>query len=281
MSEQTTGAGTHSRAVDGPVVLDVEAGSGDVTVRAVETGTCTVEVSGAGSAADRTTVQWHSGGVTVRVPRSGGFLGRDTTVHVTVTVPPGSRAELSTRSGAVRTSGTLAEVRASSGSGDVLLEQVSGFARVTTGSGRIELGDVGQAQLRSGSGDVRLARVDGALEVGTGSGDVHAGDVGGTVQVHTGSGDVRLRSTAADVTVSTASGDVTLARAVRGEVQLKTASGDVAVTVPAGTDVLLDCTSVSGRLRSDLQPTAGPQGDAEQLHLRARTVSGDVDVRRG
>jgi hypothetical protein len=279
-----SGPGTHSRAVGGPVDLHVEAGSGSVTVHAVQTGTCTVEVGTDGrsrSGADGTTVRWHGDTVEVRVPRSVGFLGRDAAVDLTITVPTGSSAELATRSGAIRTSGALSHVRTATGSGDVSVEHVTGFVRSTSGSGRIDLGTVGEVQLRSGSGDVRIGRCAGRIEAGTGSGDVHVGEAGSDVQVSSGSGDVTVRSSSGDLTVSTASGDVELGGAASGHVTVKTASGDVSVTVPAGTDVLLDCSSVSGRLRSDLEATSGPQEGSSVLQLRARTVSGDVDVRRG
>lgn len=276
----------HSWPVAGPVELDVRSGGGTVTVHAADTATVDIAVTPAdgsarsAEAAEATVVRRVDDVFVVHVPRGVGFLGRDGAVDVTVTAPTGSAADVSIRSGDVRTSGELGRLSVSSGSGDVSVDRVRGRARATTGSGDIGMGEVGSAQVRSGSGTVRVRAVDGPLEVGTGSGDVHAGPVGGDVVVQTGSGDVELRRTAAEVTVTTASGDVVLA-AASGQVAVKTASGDVSVTVPDGTAVLLDCSSVSGRLSSDLRPAGEPGPEESRLFLRARTVSGDLVVRRG
>ncbi len=272
---------------DGPVELHVHAGGGTVTVRAEDTPTVSVDVFPADrsarsvEAAAGTTVRHRSGTVEVHVPRGTGFLARDGVVEVTVVVPSGSTVEVSSRSADVRTSGELGRLAVASGSGDVSVDRVSGRARATTGSGDVGLGQVGAAQVRSGSGTVRVRQVDGALEVGTGSGDVRCGPVGGDVLVQTGSGDVELARTSADVTVTTGSGDVVLAGAVAGQVAVKTASGDVSVTVAGGAPVLLDCSTVSGRLSSDLQAADEPGQGEDRLLLRARTVSGDLVVRRG
>ncbi|MFC3688951.1 DUF4097 family beta strand repeat-containing protein [Aquipuribacter hungaricus] len=283
---ESLGSSPASYPVDGPVRLDLRSGSGRVTVHALDTAEVTVDVRPSDSsarsaeAAGATVVRRVQDVVVVQVPRSVGFLGRDGAVDVTVTAPRGSSAEVSSRSGDVLLTGELDEATVACGSGDVSVDRVRGRARVTTGSGDVTLGEVGAAQVRSGSGTVRVRAVVGPLEVGTGSGDVLAGPVGGEVVVQTGSGDVQLARTGADVTVTTGSGDVVLA-AVAGRVAVKTASGDVGVTVADGTAVLLDCSSVSGRLRSDLEASGEPGPDEARLLLRARTVSGDLLVQRG
>lgn len=281
------GDGPTAYPVDSPVRLDLRSGSGRVTVHAVDTAEVTVDVRPSDSsarsaeAAGATVVRRVQDVVVVQVPRAVGFLGRDGAVDVTVTAPRGSSAEVSSRSGDVLLTGELDEATVASGSGDVSVDRVRGRLRATTGSGDVTLGEVGAAQVRSGSGSVRVRSVTGPLEVGTGSGDVLAGPVGGEVVVQSGSGDVQLARTIADVTVTTASGDVVIASAVAGRVAVKTASGDVSVTVADGTAVLLDCSSVSGRLRSDLEASAEPGPEEARLLLRARTVSGDLSVQRG
>lgn len=279
-------AGRTSHPVQGPVELRVDAGAGSVTVHATDTDACTVQVApGDGSprsreAAARTTVDVQGDRVLVDTPRGSGFLGRDGAVDIVVTLPTGSRLDLRSRTADVRATGVVAEAALSSGSGDARADEVTGAFRASTGSGDVALGRGGSAQVRAGSGTVRLGVVVGRLEVGTGSGDVVADEVGAEVLVASGSGDVRLGGTRGDVTVTTASGDVRLGGASCGAVAVKTASGDVDVAVPAGTAVLLDCSAVSGRLRSELAAAGEPGPDEPRLHLRVRTVSGDVAVHR-
>ena len=288
-AEQRTshGPGVHRMAVAGPVDLTAEAGSGTLVVRVGDPGTCTVEVTTVDGRArslehaDGVTVRQVGDRVEVRVPKSMVVLGRDPRVDVTVTVPPGSAADLSTRSGAVRTDAGLARLVAASGSGDVHAGAVSGHVRVSTGSGDVDVAGVGASVVaKSGSGRVRLGPVGEALHASTGSGDVLVDAVDGDAEVSTGSGDVRIDRSVSGVRVSTASGDVGLGAAVSGDVTVKTASGDVLVVVPDGTDVLLDCSTVSGRLRSGLAPSDGPTEGRAVLRLTARTVSGDLEVRR-
>jgi DUF4097 and DUF4098 domain-containing protein YvlB len=277
-------------AVDGPARVHVETGGGDIRVDAVP-GATTVTVHllhrpSEEELAARTQVRHVGSTVEVLVPRGpvGGLVGllsRTGSVGVRLEVPAGSTADLSTRSGDITVTGTLGGLESASGSGDVAVRDVSGDVTMTTGSGDMTLGDVGgRARLRSGSGDLRVGRVGGAFEAVTGSGDVDTGEVAGPVQARSGSGDVTLGGTAADVVVGTASGEVRLGGAGSGEVEVKTASGDVVVAVPQGTAAYLDCSSVSGRLRSDLAATDAPTGDVRRLSVRVRTVSGDVTVRR-
>jgi len=62
----------------------------------------------------------------------------------------------------------------------------------------------------------------------------------------------------------------------RGRVSAKGASGDVVVGIPAGVPVWTDITTVSGRIRLDLQGAGQPEEGQDHVELRARTVSGDV-----
>lgn len=279
-------------AVDGAVRLYVEAGSGPVLVEGVEvpdgeSPTCTVDLRPEGTD-DRagedllaaTRVELRGDVLEVAVPRRGsGLMRRTSGVAVRVAVPAGSDVEVSARSGDVRATGRLAEVTAECGSGQIAVENAT-MAVATAGSGDVALGDVGAGKLRTGSGAVRVDRVRGDLDVRAGSGDITVGSVGGEVTVAAASGDVEVREALASTRITTASGDATVHRAVEGELEIRTASGDIALAVAEGTAVFLDCSSVSGRVRSALEPTDAPAPDARQLVVHARTVSGDLDVRR-
>lgn len=266
----------HAFATAGPVQLFVELGRGGLHVRAVETDETQVRIQGRD--ADQVRVEQDGPRISIVAPRQrGGFFTGDTSLEVSVTVPPAS--ELGTRTGSadVRTEGPLGSGRIKSGSGDVRLDSLGGASVVETGSGGVRI-DTARADLRvkSGSGEVTLGHAAASVVVSTGSGDVEIGRADGPTAVKTGSGDLSLRESHTDVTLSTGSGDLVIATAHRGKITAKGASGDVRVGVPAGTPVWTDVSTVSGEIRSALSGTGEPAEGQEYVELRATTVSGDV-----
>ena len=99
---------------------------------------------------------------------------------------------------------------------------------------------------------------------------------------NTASGDVeiavgRLRRASAN----TASGDTTIGAVVSGSVVVNAASGDVRIGVRRGSRVHLDCSTVSGDARSELElGTDEPEGDGPFVEVKARTASGDITITR-
>ena len=68
---------------------------------------------------------------------------------------------------------------------------------------------------------------------------------------------------------------------VEGDVSLTAVSGDLHVGVRRGSRVYVDATSVNGSMDSELElGDAPPSSDGPMVELRARTVSGDVQVVR-
>jgi len=117
--------------------------------------------------------------------------------------------------------------------------------------------------MSSASGDVSVDGVDGAADVKTASGNVHLGTVGG------------------DLSVQSVSGDVVCAFDAAVDARIHTVSGDVALGVRTGLLLSVDASTVSGDLSSEiaLDGDGDGAGDAT-LHLKVRTVSGDLRLRR-
>jgi hypothetical protein len=62
---------------------------------------------------------------------------------------------------------------------------------------------------------------------------------------------------------------------------VNSASGDVAIGVRRGSRAHLDCTTVSGDARSELELSGDePDGEGPFVEIRARTVSGDIRITR-
>jgi DUF4097 and DUF4098 domain-containing protein YvlB len=136
----------------------------------------------------------------------------------------------------------------------------------------------GPVQLHTASGDVRLDDAAAEVRAHTGSGEVLIRRAGGEITVNTASGDVEVGTAAASAIARTASGNVRIASMTAGQADLTSVSGDIAVGIAPGIGVYLDLASVTGQVRSDLHPS-DTESHAD-LHLRCRTVSGDLRVAR-
>lgn len=196
----------------------------------------------------------------VRVPAP--RLFRNGAFAVRVTTPPDAAARLTVASADLEVRGQMGRVEASGASGNVVIEHCT-EVQARGASGDVEVGTVtAGGAVASASGEVRLRTVTGDLDVRTASGDISVGEITGTVSL------------------LTASGNMEVGGAGRGRVALKTMSGDAEVGVVPGLRVWLDLSSISGRMDSQLDDD-GPDGQgAPELSISARTVSGDVRIRR-
>lgn len=212
----------------------------------------------------RTRVVHDGDDVIVAVPDGELFLRRSPALRAVITVPTGSRLELRTASADVRASGTFGDVHVRTASGDLWLDDVTGDVTV-----------------KSASGDVTCRSVSGVLSVDTASGDVAARRVGGELAVNLASGDLSVGDLGGSGRCKSASGDISIATVQAGKISATTASGDVTVGVAEGVAVWLDVSSLSGDVTSEL-PVGDDVPDAAEgtVELHARTLSGDVTVRR-
>jgi DUF4097 and DUF4098 domain-containing protein YvlB len=172
------------------------------------------------------------------------------------------------------------EVRVAVASADALLRGPMGEVSVSGASGDVEVERADRLQVRSASGDVGVGAVNGHTTVATASGDARVTSAGDGLEIRTASGDVVVGRAAGHVTLGTASGDVAVSAVEHGTVRLKTVSGDANVGVVAGQRVWLELSSVSGRMRSELDGEQGGGSGPATVSITARTVSGDVRVTR-
>ncbi|UFU07731.1 DUF4097 family beta strand repeat-containing protein [Ruania halotolerans] len=269
----------HSFAVDGPVRLLVRMRSSDVTVTAADTDTASVTFSGNPDLAARIRVEFVGDRLEVEAPpaRTGLFSFGGSKMTVSVVVPLGSDAELETGSGNIRTTGELAVIGTRTGSGSVRIAHGTSVD-ATCGSGAVTIESAVSVRVTTGSGRIAVTEADDA-QLRTGSGTVTAESVR-TIEASTGSGDVIIRTLGVSATLKSGSGNHVVRHVARGEVTAKNASGDISVGVAHGSAAMLDCSTVSGKVRSELEPTGAPDSDADAVALRLRSVSGNITVRR-
>ncbi len=235
--------------------------------------------------------------VLVRVRRPGGAYGLDLgamiesllafatvghggAIEAVIHAPLESAARLFTGSGSVETTGRLGEVSAGSGSGAIRLDDCA-KARAHTGSGEIAIAaTTGSADVKTGSGRVVMGRIGGDATVMTGSGRTELGEVAGEAKVTAGSGNIDVGQAGDSFEGFTASGKIEIGRVDHGRVRAKTVSGRVSVGVARGTSALLDISTMSGRVRSELEPGPPPAEGEPRVELVISTLSGDVNVAR-
>jgi len=253
-----------------PITAVVKLPGGTLEITAEERDTTVVEVEpyddrpASHEAAERTTVEMSGDTLTVAAPDGSWLARRPASLLITIRVPLDSRLRLKTASADVACRGRLASLDATGASGDMVLEHITGDAKV-----------------RIASGDVTVGQVDGELQVSGAAGDVTAQHVGGPVNTSVASGSIDIGSADAGVKAKTASGGVRIGAARRGTVKVRTASGDIAVGVRSGTGVWLDLNTMSGRTTNDLDMTAGGGGEAgHDLSVEVRTASGDIAILR-
>jgi DUF4097 and DUF4098 domain-containing protein YvlB len=259
----------------GHVALRVELGGGNVDVEATDEPGVEIELvplrdndaTRKAIAEARVEMRERRGGHEVVIQVAKGpvsLIGRNPKVGVRVRCPRGSDLALRSSSADLGVTGALGAVDARTASGDVQLE------------------DAASVHVDTASGDLCVRDVEGTLQVRTASGDVSVHHASGHLSANLVSGDLSVAGAAAGLAVTTVSGDVRIQVAGGGAMRIQSVSGDVDLGIRPGERLYIDASSVSGTMSSELGLDDVPPGDATipVVELRARTVSGNVEIRR-
>ena len=171
---------------------------------------------------------------------------------------------------------------------DVTLPKTSAIS-ATTGSGDVQIQDVGASvKAQSGSGTVRANGIQGPSTLGTGSGDIELEQTGpGDVKAETGSGSIRLKGVAGALKAGTGSGDIDVQGQPTSDWKLTTGSGSVRLAVGSA-HFNLDADTGSGSV--NLSQPITMQGSLNRHHvsgpvngggptIRISTGSGDIQIK--
>lgn len=253
----------------GELHLLVRMGSGDVRIRTADVERTTLHVTGERDPDDVTVVfEPGDGGhqqLTVEQRKKARSGWRTHGLSIEVTAPVRTHVSVEGGSADLRAQGPLLSVAFSSGSGDAYLENVRD-----------------DVEVKVASGNLRLRSVGGTVTFHSASGDLSADTVGKGIVARTASGDISVGAADGDLRLTTVSGDVRLDNVSKGAADIQAVSGDITLGVAVGTHLFLDLSSMSGKTSCDLPVSDSPPvADALQLDIRARTVSGDIHIRRG
>ena len=259
--------------IDGPAQIEVRLASGEIVVDPTLAGRIEVELTAHDDESQRLVddarVELSDGQLIVDVPnKRGGFsfsLGFTRQgITCRIRCPQSSSLSVRSKSADVVARGTLGGLNVSTAAGDIEADRVEGSANI-----------------KSASGDTRVREVSGGVNVQTASGDIELEIVHGPVIASSVSGDVTIGEAYDNVTANTVSGDQEHGAVMRGNVSAHSVSGDVTIGVRRGSKVYLDCNTVSGDTVSELELTTdAPAGDGPLVEIRAKTVSGDIRIRR-
>ncbi len=208
---------------------------------------------------DRSSVVQSGGRLQIELPSS---AGGGPSVAITLQVPEGVGFDAGT------------------GSADIHADVTLGMARVSTGSGDIDLAEVGDVRANTGSGDIAVQRITGgAAHLNSGSGDISVQQTAAVVQARTASGDLTVGRLTGALRANTASGDIDIP-ATTGSVEVRSASGSISIGIADGLAAWLELSSASGEVEIDLDASEQPAEGEPYVTVKASTASGDVTVHR-
>jgi hypothetical protein len=275
--------------VSGRVDLDVQSGSGDITVH--EGGSGSVIVHGRIKASE----SWFSmGGLSPEekvkrieqnppIEQNGNSvrighiedesLRNNISISYDITVPKDTSVQSKTGSGDQRISDLSGPVRSSTGSGNVTISNIGAEVRANAGSGNLQVSNVqGRAYTQTGSGTIRATGIAGGFDAQAGSGDITFEQTApGSVRAQTGSGNIQLRNVSGGVEAGAGSGDVEVQGTMTSDWRIHTGSGEVQVKLPSDAKFNIDARSNSGDVQVHHPVTM--EGSLKRNHIQG-TVNG-------
>jgi hypothetical protein len=285
--------------VSGHVDLDVQSGSGNITVHQGSSGSVAISghikvseswFSGGGLSADEKVKRIEQNppieqdGNSIRIGHiQDEALRNNISISYDISVPKDTSLQAHTGSGDERITDISGPVRANSGSGNITLNSIGSEVRVNAGSGDLTISNVqGHAYTETGSGNIKATGIAGGFDGRAGSGDItFEQTASGSVHAQTGSGNIRLRNVFGGVEAGAGSGDVEVDGKIASDWRIHTGSGGVEVRLPSDARFNIDARSSSGNVEVNHPITM--QGVLKRNHIQG-TVNGGgtlLDVSTG
>jgi DUF4097 and DUF4098 domain-containing protein YvlB len=270
-----------------PISVALEIGVGDLRIAASDRTDTVVEVRPTNQAdesdvqaAQQVHVDLTNGTLRITGPkRLFDFSKKSRSVDVTIGLPAGSHVSVDMLAGEIRGAGRLGDCRIKNSIGHVSLER-TGPLRLST-VGNIDAESIaGNAEISTGSGKIRLGEIDGTAVVKNSNGDTTIDAVGGDLRVRAANGDITIGRAGAGVDAKSSNGTIRVGEVARGSVVLGTATGDLDIGIADGTAAWLDVNTGFGHVRNQLDNATQPDGTAQTVEVRGRTSYGDITIHR-
>ena len=276
--------------VSGAVDLDVQTGSGDITMKTGDSSKveihAKIHANHWGSGDVQKYVQEieanppiEQNGNTIRV----GHITNENWKHnisisYELVVPAQTKLVSQSGSGSEAIDGIAGPLEANSGSGSLKVSNIGNEVHARTGSGDIDLSNVkGGVKVSAGSGSISAKGIAGGLDASSGSGSIALEQTApGNVDIQTGSGSVEVKGANGAVKAQTGSGGISVAGNPSGEWTLHSGSGDVAVQLPAQASFNLVARTGSGSIDSNREIAV--QGKISPRELTGKVGNGGPTV---
>jgi DUF4097 and DUF4098 domain-containing protein YvlB len=272
-----------------PITANIEPGIGYVTIVASDRGDTVVEVRPTNpndesdvDAAERTTIDFAGGTLTVKGPRINPFSWSNKTrsIDVTVELPTGSHLHGNSGMGDLTATGRLGDVSYKTGLGHVQIDEVAGLS-ISSATGNV-LGNriTGKSSISTASGRLHVGELVAGGVLKNSNGATVVGTARGPLKVRSANGDITVEETTDDVEAKTAAGAVRVLDAGRGSLTLETSMGEIEIGIREGSAAWLDVKTKFGRVRNEMTASGAPAKHADKVEIHANTAFGDVIVRR-
>jgi Putative adhesin len=285
MGPSVSGSFDRTLSVSGPIRLELNNTSGDVSITGSADGKVHVHgdahASGMGFESPEKRlndlvanppIEQH--GDTIRIGEEMRQL-RNVSVSYVIEVPRDTEVACRVLSGAQTIQDVRGPVKAEAASGSIRVSHVERQTQLSTLSGSIRADNIGEdIRANSASGTVTVSNIKGDVRISALSGSTQIVRPGGRVEASTASGSVEVEGANGDVKAHAASGRVNVQGnpVANSYWDLKTASGSVQLAVPANASFHLAAEAVSGEIKTDIPVVVEEQG---KHSLRARVGSGN------
>jgi hypothetical protein len=268
----------------GPIAATVEVGGAQVRIGASDRTDTAVLVEPINKAsqsdvkvAERTTVDFSDGQLTVKTTKSGDKNG---SVAITIDLPAGSSLVASVAHSSVHADGPLGECELHMASGQVQFDHINAL-RANIAAGEFAVGYIaGPASIEGGAAAVRIGKVEGTVRLESSAGQIWIGDASADLDLSNGRGGFDIDRADGSVTARTGDGAIRIGRLTRGQAELVNGSGNIEVGISEGIAARVDANSERGSVRNSVpwQENSGTSDDTVTVH--ARTRHGDIIIQR-
>jgi len=287
-------------AVTGAVDLDVQTGSGEISVRTGDSTKVEIHAKIHGSGWGDVEQRIHEIENNPPIEQTGNTIRighienhewkRNISISYELIVPAQTKLRSESGSGDQKVEGVNGPAEMNSGSGGLHVKNIGNEVRVQTGSGDVELENIhGSAHASAGSGTIHAIGIAGGLTASSGSGNVRLEQTAaGDVDIRTGSGDVEIKGVRGGAKVSTGSGSITAQGDPTGDWGLHSGSGTVRVTFPSQAAFNLVAKSSSGNIETSHEISVQGNISPRELHgkvgaggplVELSTSSGSIEIR--
>ena len=285
MGPSASGSFDRTLSVSGPIRLELNNTSGDVSITGSADGKVHVHAdarsSGMGFESPEKRLNEllanppiEQRGSTIHIGEEMRNL-RNVSISYKIEVPHDTEIASTLLSGTQTIQDVRGPVKAEAMSGSIHVSRIERHTQLSTLSGSIRADTIGDDfRANSASGTVTVSNITGDVSISALSGSTQVIKPGGRVDASTASGSVDVQGATSDVKAQAASGrvDVQGNPGASSYWDLKTVSGSVLLGVPSSANFQLAAEAISGEIKTDIPVMVEEQG---KHSLRARVGSGN------